>query len=119
MGSYNGGHSKIYLSEDGTVWSQVSEREPHSRRWADDNIQVSSEEEHSRGPRHNYKEHKYRILAAYAESYRTRKPAKPLHRVPSSLYLKIQASGGAMEWINKNEKRLERFWKFVESRELR
>ena len=61
---YHGAHTKIFISEDGTVWEEGSERARPSRRWANDNIQVEDEQ---RGPRQNQKEHEYRILAVYAE----------------------------------------------------
>ena len=110
---YQGSHTKIYLSEDGTIWPE----DPHSRkdsltkRWS-----VNGSQEIAIGdrPPNLVKAAKYRYLAILAKAYVSKDLAKKLAPPPPELWHAINAAGGIIEWINNDPKILERFWQMVE-----
>jgi hypothetical protein len=112
-GGYTGGHTKIFISEDGTIWPEDMPAKPvrPSKRWADDAIRPDTCDSRRKS---NHKKHEFRILAAYAHAFRTNTRPARVEAVPTTLVEIIRQSGGVIEWINQDPARLSRFWKFVD-----
>ena len=124
-GIYVGGHTKIYLSEDGTVWPAGAHADSggeetkslrgatHNKRWADDTLTDLAAE----GGRSLLKQEEFIILAEYASSYRTKKPTRVLRSLSPALVASVERFGGVVEWINADEHRITRFWNMVKEQE--
>lgn len=111
-GGYVGSHTKIFLSEDGTVWPEDIVAGPApSKRWANDAIWPDTSDQRRKS---DHKKHEFRILAAYATAFHTKTRPPSIHNVPTTLLEIIRQAGGVIDWINQDEARLSRFWKFVE-----
>ena len=122
---YLGGHTKIYLSEDGTIWPKGTHldecgkeikalTEPtRQNRWSDDGyVQI-----HSQGKDlfsgQTRKEQELRIIAEYANSYLNRRRPKVLEQIDPILVEHINNRGGVVGWLNSSATHLKRFWEIV------
>jgi hypothetical protein len=115
-GVYTGSHTKIFLSEEGTIWpDDPSEpRLGQRKRWSVDGIKISIDEE--KAP-NSIKQARYRYLAQLARAYRTKQHIKELPQPPKELWPAIESAGGILEWMNNDEKLLGKFWEMVKQQE--
>ena len=116
MSSYSGGHTKIFVSEEGTIWPEdpLNPREKPERRWS---IAGSAHDSDEPKPLNKIKIARYRYLADLARAYRTKQSVEALPRPPQELWPVIRAAGGIIEWINNDTKALETFWYMVDQQQ--
>jgi hypothetical protein len=115
-GIYTGGHTKIFLSEEGTIWPD-DPKTPHekpAKRWSNESGLSDSDEPKSPSA---IKAARYRYLAQLATAYRMKQKVRELPQPPRELWPAMHAAGGIIEWVNKDAKALDTFWHMVAEQE--
>ena len=104
-----GGHTKIFLSEEGTIWPEEPKNpnEKPGKRWSIDGLQLSTAE---LKPPSVIKAARFRYLAQLAQAYRSKQIVRELPLPPQELWRAIHAAVGIIEWINKDSMALEASW---------
>jgi hypothetical protein len=114
QGGYTGGHTHVFLGEDGTAWPtpiDAAQSEEWRKRWS--NNPRNDECGASAAPNATFKTYEMRLLASFAQCYRGQQPVNKLPLIPLRMAERIMRAGGLVEWINADRKRVERFWKFA------
>jgi hypothetical protein len=112
-GSYVGGHTHVFLGEDGTSWPtpiDSCQSEEIRDRWSNNR---PSENNLSVASNSNHKSYELKLLASFAQCYRGKLPLNRLPLIPLEMAERIIKAGGLVEWINGDRKRGDRFWKIV------
>lgn len=115
-GIYTGGHTKIFLSEEGTIWPD-DPKTPHekpAKRWSNEGGLSDSDDPKSPNA---IKAARYRYLAQLATAYRMKQKVRELPQPPKELWPAMHAAGGIIEWVNKDAKALHTFWHMVAEQE--
>jgi hypothetical protein len=94
-GGYIGGHTKIFLSEDGTLWPDGADPVAKTtKRWGSDGVELVGPHERKRFVAQSGKTAELKFLAAMAAAYRNRETVKTLPRLPQGLRPYVEAAGG-------------------------
>ena len=114
-GTYNGSHTKIFLSEDGTIWPEDPKKnyEKLAKRWSIEHVEIKTPD--MKAAARSIKSAKLQYLAQLAKLYRSDKIARSLPIPPRELWLAIHGAGSVVDWINNDRRILELFWGFVEN----
>ncbi len=102
-----GVHAILRIGEAGWIWPPENEPcpTPH-KRWSantqNDDLSAASE--------FGFKMYELKLLAALAQCYRGKIGFEKLPMIPMRLAELIIRAGGLGEWMNRDEKRLKRFW---------
>jgi hypothetical protein len=105
-----GVHTILRIGKDGWIWPPENEPfpEPHKRfspnKQSDDLSAVSE---------FGFKRYELKLLAALAQCYRGKIGLEKLPMIPVRMAELIIRAGGLGEWMNRDEKRLKRFWNMV------
>ena len=114
-GAYLGGATRIYLSADGTIWSDdpKNPRPKSAGRWAGDTVGILGPDDVK--PINIVKVAKHRYIAGLAHLYRSGKPINELPLPPRELWPSIrhQYGNSIIGWINQDEKIRVLFWTYV------
>ena len=105
-----GVHTILRIGADGWIWPPENEPfpVPHKRRSSNppsDDLSTPSE--------FAFKEYELKLLAALAQCYRGKIGFDRLPMIPIRMAELIIRAGGLGEWMNRDEKRLKRFWDMV------
>jgi hypothetical protein len=109
-GGLTGFHTILRIGEDDWIWPRENEPfpEPH-KRWSpnmqSDDLFAASE--------FGFKQYELKLLAALAQCYRGKIGFDKLPMIPVRMADLIMCAGGLGEWMNRDEKRLKRFWNMV------
>jgi len=112
-GGYSGGHTQVFVGEDGTSWPTPIDARSEDWRKCWSNNPRNDECAASAPPIPSFKSYEMKLLAGFAQCYRGQQPINKLPLIPLQMAERIIGTGGLVEWINADRKRSERFWKFV------
>jgi hypothetical protein len=110
-----GFHTILRTGEDGWIWPPENEPfpEPH-KRWSAN----TSSDDLSTPSEFAFKEYELQLLAALAQCYRGKVGFDRLPMIPVGMAELIIRAGGLGEWMNRDEKRLKRFWDMVREQSM-
>jgi hypothetical protein len=105
-----GVHTILRIGKDGWIWPRENEpfpepRERFSPNPRSDDLSAASE--------FGFKRYELKLLAALAQCYRGKIGFDKLPMIPVRMADLIMCAGGLGEWMNRDEKRLKRFWDMV------
>jgi hypothetical protein len=109
-GGLTGVHTILRVGKDGWIWPPENEPFPEGHERFSPNPRS---DDLSAASQFGFKRYELKLLAALAQCYRGKIGFDKLPMIPVRMAELIMCAGGLGEWMNRDEKRLKRFWDMV------